>query len=246
MEKTDYLLNILKKDIPDIDDEKINLLIRFYELTIERNKVMNLTSIIDFEEFCIKHFLDSLQLYRIFNPDKTSIKMIDIGTGGGFPGIPLKIAYPSLDITLFDSLKKRLDFLDEVIEDLRLTNIRTVHGRAEEFGRKPEYREQFDLVVSRAVADLTTLSELAIPFCKINGSFVSYKGNKGNEELEKSKGCIKTLGGKIVDKQEFELESKNEAYARMLIRIDKIYKTDVKYPRGGGKPFKQPLYIDKG
>ena len=123
MEKTDYLLNILKKDIPDIDEKKINLLIRFYELTIERNKVMNLTSITDFEEFCIKHFLDSLQLYRIFNLDKTSIKMIDIGTGGGFPGIPLKIAYPSLDITLFDSLKKRLDFLDEVIEDLRLTNI---------------------------------------------------------------------------------------------------------------------------
>ena len=242
MEKTNYLENALKEIYCETDSEKVDKLIKFYDIIIEKNKVMNLTTITEFEEFVMKHIIDSLSVSKIIDlKDKEALKVIDIGTGAGFPGIPIKIMYPSLDITLFDSLQKRLKFLDEVIEELDLKGIRTLHGRAEEFGRKEEYREKFDLVVSRAVADLTPLCELSLPFAKFKGSFIAYKGSKGEQELLSAEKCIKLLGGKVDRKIDFMIEDST----RILIKIDKISKTDLKYPRGGGKIFKSPLYIDR-
>ena len=159
MEKIEFLKNALKEINIVADENKLMQLLKFYDMIVEKNKVMNLTAITDFEEFVTKHIVDSLEIIRVIDLSGKSLKMIDIGTGAGFPGIPLKIIYPDLEVTLFDSLKKRLVFLDEVIMSLSLKNIRTVHGRAEEYGRKNEYREKYDLVVSRAVADMTPLCE---------------------------------------------------------------------------------------
>lgn len=229
----------------DAGKEEIEKLYIYYEMLIEKNKVMNLTAITDFEEVAVKHFVDSLAIRKITNLDEyknegeKKLRVIDIGTGAGFPGIPLKIIYPSLEITLLDSLRKRVDFLDEVIERLKLKNIRAVHGRAEELARKDEYREQYDLAVSRAVANLSTLSEFCLPFVKVKGSFVSYKGSKAEQEITEAKSAIHMLGGKITgDKSFFLSEETNE---RRLIKIEKISATDKKYPRGGGKPVKAPL-----
>jgi 16S rRNA (guanine527-N7)-methyltransferase len=240
LEKLKFLENALKSINCETDNDKTEQILRFYEMLIEKNKVMNLTAITDFEEFVNKHIIDSLSVSKIMNLKDKSLKVIDVGTGAGFPGIPLKIMYPTLDITLFDSLKKRLKFLDEVIEELKLKDIRSLHGRAEEFGRKDEYREKFDLVVSRAVADLTPLCELTLPFTKVKGSFIAYKGSKGELELQAADKCIKILGGKVVNKIELKIDDSS----RLLIKIDKIRNTDVKYPRGGGKVFRAPLYID--
>ncbi|MBR4343653.1 MAG: 16S rRNA (guanine(527)-N(7))-methyltransferase RsmG [Lachnospiraceae bacterium] len=236
----EFLKNALKEINIVADENKLMQLLKFYDMIVEKNKVMNLTAITDFEEFVTKHIVDSLEIIRVIDLSGKSLKMIDIGTGAGFPGIPLKIIYPDLEVTLFDSLKKRLVFLDEVIMSLSLKNIRTVHGRAEEYGRKNEYREKYDLVVSRAVADMTPLCELCIPFCKVNGLFISYKGSKGYEELQKAEGCIKILGGEKSKVSEFSLDSSK----RFLLSILKKKPTDNKYPRGSGKPFKSPLYIE--
>lgn len=250
MDRFEYLKTRIAEMLPKVSDSQINQLLTYYDMVVEKNKVMNLTAITEFEEFVTKHIIDSLQLFRVFDI-KNDLSLIDVGTGAGFPGIPLKIIYPELKVTLFDSLQKRLTFLDEVIAELGLTSIVTVHGRAEEFGRKPEFRERFDLVVSRAVAELTSLCEIALPFCKIGGSFIAYKGDKGAEELETAEYCIKMLGCRIDKKCRFVLQndnpsdnqtSDNNDYSRMLIKIKKIHNTNEKYPRGGGKPFKLPLY----
>ena len=241
----DFLKNEIQKVVKfSPSDLQIDQLLMFYEMTVEKNEVMNLTGITEFHEFVIKHFVDSLEITRVIDLNKKIINMIDIGTGAGFPGIPIKIMYPDIDITLFDSLKKRLVYLDEVIEKLSLKNISTVHGRAEEYGRKLEFREKYDIVVSRAVAAMNTLCEITLPFCKIGGSFIAYKGAKGNEELEQAKKCIVELGGKIDICDIYNL-SLNEIFnERTLIKILKNKKTDFKYPRSGGKPFKSPLYIE--
>lgn len=250
-DKSTYIISSFR-DLLGItpNEAQVEQLLTFYEMTIEKNKVMNLTAIIDFKEFVIKHFVDSISIVKILDLKNKKQKVIDIGTGAGFPGIPLKIMFPELEITLFDSLQKRLSFLDEVINSLGLKKICTVHGRAEEFGRKLDYREKYDIVVSRAVAELAVLCELALPFCKVGGCFVAYKGVKGSEELSEAAKAITTLGGKTSDNITFSLpeesddvESKQKS-ERNLIRIDKIKPTDSKYPRGGGKPFKAPLYID--
>ena len=250
-DKSTYIISRFKDLLGIVPtDEQVEKLLKFYDMTIEKNQVMNLTAITDFEEFVIKHFVDSVSIVKVLDLKSKKIKVIDIGTGAGFPGIPLKIMFPELDITLFDSLQKRLSFLDEVIEKLKLDKICTVHGRAEEFGRKLDYREKYDIVVSRAVAELTTLCELALPFCKVGGSFISYKGVKGNEELTVAKKAIITLGGKVSENINFVLQdgpgcdAEKEKSVRNLIKIDKVKPTDHKYPRGGGKPFKAPLYID--
>ena len=238
------------------DDTQTDQLIKFYEMTVEKNKVMNLTAITEFEEFVMKHYVDSLSIIKVIDLKDKNYSLIDIGTGAGFPGIPLKIMFPELDITLFDSLQKRLAFLDEIIRNLGLKKIVTVHGRAEEFGRKLDYREKYDIVVSRAVAELTPLCELSIPFCKVGGYFIAYKGMKGDIELKSADRAIKVLGGKLAGTYEFTLPAtetdleKDSTEAdtnsgRFLIKISKIKSTDNKYPRGGGKPFKTPLYIEK-
>lgn len=209
----------------------------YYELLIERNKVMNLTAITELGEVVTKHFIDSLAIVKAIKPENQ--RLLDIGTGAGFPGIPLKIAFPDLNIVLLDSLKKRLAFLDDVIDQLGLTNIGTLHGRAEDFGRDHSYREQFDLCVSRAVAKLSSLSEYCLPYVKKGGSFISYKSGNIEEELASSKKAIKLLGAELREVIEYQLP--NTDMQRTLIVINKQEHTPKSYPRAAGKPSKEPL-----
>lgn len=222
----------------ELNDKQLQQFEQFYALLIEKNKVMNLTAITEEEEVIDKHFIDSLTCNRV-NPMEQVKSIIDIGTGAGFPGIPLKIVYPDISFVLLDSLNKRIQFLNEVIEKLGLTKIKAVHGRAEDLARKSEYRGKFDLCVSRAVANLSTLSEYCIPFVKVNGFFVSYKAGKGLEEIEKCSTCMKELGSKIVKIDQFQL-SDQEAQ-RILIQIKKCKGTSKKYPRKAGIPSRNPL-----
>lgn len=210
----------------------------YYEILIEKNKVMNLTAITEYEEVIDKHFLDSILLGTVMDLSG-DMSVIDVGTGAGFPGIPLKIAYPNLKITLLDSLNKRVKFLNEVIEELGLTDIEAVHARAEEGARKQEYREQFDLCVSRAVANLSTLSEYCLPFVKKSGCFVSYKSSQIEEELQQSKKAVKILGGKIRNVEEKQLPDTD--IIRQFVMIEKIGATPKAYPRKAGTASKTPL-----
>lgn len=211
---------------------------RYYELLIEWNRVMNLTGITEYDEVCLKHFTDSLSIVRIKDMDTVG-SMIDIGTGAGFPGIPVKIAFPHIEIVLLDSLNKRLKFLNQVIEELNLENITTLHGRAEDHARKAEYREQFDLCVSRAVANLSTLSEYCIPFVKKNGSFISYKSGDSDEEIRQAEKAIGILGGEIRQIDKFTLPGSD--MGRALVEIRKNKNTPKRYPRKAGIPAKEPL-----
>ena len=210
----------------------------FYELLIEKNKVMNLTSITEEDEVIDKHFIDSLTCNRVIDMNQVK-SVIDIGTGAGFPGIPLKIVYPDIDFVLLDSLNKRVRFLNEAIELLHLKKIQAVHGRAEDLARKPEFRGKFDLCVSRAVANLNTLSEYCIPFVRVNGFFISYKAQKGLEEIHESDHCMKELGSKIMQVDEFKLTDIDSN--RVLIKIKKCNGTSKLYPRKDGIPSKNPL-----
>lgn len=210
----------------------------FYELLIEKNKVMNLTSITEEDEVIDKHFIDSLTCNRVIDMNQVK-SVIDIGTGAGFPGIPLKIVYPDIDFVLLDSLNKRVRFLNEAIEVLHLGKIQAVHGRAEDLARKPEFRGKFDLCVSRAVANLNTLSEYCIPFVRVNGFFISYKAQKGLEEIYESDHCMKELGSKIMQVDEFKLTDID--FNRVLIKIKKCKGTSKLYPRKAGTPSKNPL-----
>lgn len=211
---------------------------RYYELMIEKNRVMNLTGITDYDEVCLKHFTDSLTIVRIKNMDQVN-SLIDIGTGAGFPGIPIKIVFPHIEVVLLDSLNKRLKFLDEVIEQLSLEKITTLHGRAEDYAKKKEYREQFDLSVSRAVANLSTLSEYCLPFVKQGGSFISYKSADSDDEIQQAEKAVKILGGDICKVDKFRLPESE--IGRSLVEIKKIKSTPKKYPRKAGVPGKEPL-----
>lgn len=228
------------------DCESVNIILdktqkeqfqRYYELLIEWNSFMNLTAITEYSEVLKKHFFDSLSIVKKI--DLTEINnMIDIGTGAGFPGIPLKIAFPHLRVVLLDSLGKRVKFLNHVIEELKLEEIEAIHGRAEDFAKNVKYREQFDLSVSRAVANLASLSEYCIPYTKIGGSFVSYKSVKAEEEIHNAEKAISVLGGKVENICKFELLDTGE---RTLVQIKKIRKTDKKYPRKAGMPSREPI-----
>ena len=222
-----------------LSDEQKSQFIKYYEMLVEKNKVMNLTAITEFDAVIEKHFLDSLALSTIMDLHQ-SLYVLDLGTGAGFPGIPLKIAFPELNIVLMDSLQKRVKFLQEVIDELGLTDIQAIHGRAEETGRNKLYREQFDLCVSRAVANITTLSEYCLPFVKEGGRFISYKSSSIDEELEEGKKGIFLLGGKVSDLHKFQLPDSD--LQRSFVVIDKAKKTPKAYPRKAGTPSKDPLH----
>lgn len=221
-----------------LTDGQIHQFLDYYEFLIEKNKVMNLTGITEFQEVVEKHFIDSLCLIKAV-PQLGKQKMLDLGTGAGFPGIPLKIVFPDLEIVLMDSLNKRIHFLEEVIQRLDLKNISAVHGRAEEMARKGEYRQQFDICVSRAVANLASLAEYCIPFVKIGGCFVSYKSADVDEEAENAKRAVFLMGGKIEDVIKFRLPGSDQG--RSLIYIKKEKGTPKAYPRKAGTPARSPI-----
>ena len=213
---------------------------KYFELLTEWNQVMNLTAITEMPEVVTKHFVDSLLVVKVLDGIRTeTYSCMDVGTGAGFPGIPLKIAFPQLQITLLDSLNKRVGFLNTVLQELELTGIQAVHGRAEDFGRDKEYREQFDLCVSRAVANLSTLSEYCLPFVKQGGSFLPYKSGKVEKEAREAEGAVKKLGGSMGDTKTFILPGTD--VDRTFVPIDKIHMTPKKYPRKAGMPGKEPL-----
>ncbi len=224
-----------------LDNRQYEAFLTYYDMLIEKNKVMNLTAITDYSEVVSKHFLDSLSISNICS--SLEGKMLDLGTGAGFPGIPLKIVYPDLQITLLDSLNKRIHFLQEVIDRLGLRGIEAIHGRAEEMGRQKKYRESYNHVVSRAVANISTLSEYCLPFVKEGGNFIAYKSGQIERELREGKFGIQLLGGKIVHVEQFMLP--NSDFSRSLVMIRKTGRTPKIYPRKAGTPSKDPLKGDR-
>ncbi|MBR4083337.1 MAG: 16S rRNA (guanine(527)-N(7))-methyltransferase RsmG [Lachnospiraceae bacterium] len=221
-----------------LTQKQIFQFLRYYELLVEWNGFMNLTAITEYDEVMKKHFVDSLSLIKAFDVSKNST-VIDVGTGAGFPGLALKIAFPNLRVTLLDSLNKRIIFLNEVINELGLTDIEAIHGRAEDFAKPGKLREKFDLCVSRAVANLSTLSEYCLPYVKVGGEFISYKSEKMEEEMKIAKNAIKLLGGEFQRCEEFYLPE-SDIY-RNLVVIKKVNLTAKKYPRKAGLPSKEPL-----
>lgn len=233
-----HFQKILEKwEIP-FSSEQQEQFVTYYKMLVEKNKVMNLTAITEFDEVLDKHFLDSIALAQYVDLTK-SISLIDLGTGAGFPGMPLKIMFPNLKVTLADSLNKRIVFLDEVIGELGLTDIQTVHARAEDLAHNSDYREQYDYCVSRAVANLSSLSEYCLPFVRIGGTFISYKSGEIEEELAAAKKAIFLLGGQFDQVIPFQLEGTDLGRSFVLINKDK--KTAKTYPRKSGMPTKKPL-----
>lgn len=220
-----------------LEDAKLDKLLKYYELMIEKNKVMNLTAITEFSDVLYKHFADSLAIVKVFEPKNETV--LDLGSGAGLPGIPLKIVFPDIKMVLMDSLNKRVKFLEEVIEMLELRDIKAVHARAEDLGRDPKFRESFDICVSRAVAKLSVLSEYCLPFVKVGGYFIAYKSGNIAEEIKEAERAIKLLGGTVKKNEEFEIPHTD--IKRALIMIEKTKNTPGKYPRAAGKPSKEPL-----
>lgn len=237
-----YNLSVLEQGCAEmgiiLNDVQKQQFIDFYEYLVEKNKVMNLTGITEFEEVLVKHFLDSLACVKAVDMSKVK-SVMDIGTGAGFPGVPLKIAFPQVKATLLDSLNKRVKFLEETFQLLKFNEIEAIHGRAEEFAKNKVYREQYDLCVSRAVSNLATLAEYCLPYVKCGGYFVSYKSGKVQEEAEQAEKAIKILGGKVKDIIYFQLP--DSEIERSLVVIEKKVKTPGKYPRKAGTPLREPL-----
>lgn len=225
----------IKINLDEIQLEQFEI---FYKSVVEWNEKINLTAITQEQEFIVKHLIDSL---TVFDEEKFfgAKKIIDVGTGAGFPGIPLKIFQPNLEIFLLDSLKKRVEFLKKVVEELNLKNVTCLHGRAEDFAREKIFREQFDLVTSRAVARLNVLSEYCLPFVKVGGNFFAMKSKQFQEEISEAKDAVKILGGGEIIFSEKNLPTLPDV--RSIISIKKIKSTPKKFPRSAGVPTKKPL-----
>ena len=231
-----------KDDSPDSTGSKMKLLDEYREAILDYNEKVNITRIVERDDFERRHYIDSL-MCCISDEFLSARNIIDIGSGGGFPGVPLAIMFPEKVFVLMDSSGKRMKIVQEIVSDMGICNVRTIHGRAEELGRNEEYREKFDLCVSRAVASMPTLSEYCLPFVKVDGSFIAYKGPGSDDEIAGADKAISTLGGKIIRTEEaagtvFSADG-NEGHR--LVYIIKESPTPSKYPRGGGKPSKKPL-----
>ena len=233
----EYIKSAVKKLHINLSDEQADAFVKYYEMLVLWNKKINLTSITDFHEVVLKHFVDSLSIVYIFDMN-TDAALVDMGTGAGFPGIPLKIAFPRLKVTLVDSLNKRINFLNHVIKELNLKDITAIHARAEEYGNS-KYRETFDLCVTRAVSNLSVISEYCLPLIKCGGYFIPYKANNVEEEIFKYEMAVEEFGGAIDDVAIFDLP--DSELTRSLILIYKDTSTPKKYPRKNGIPIKRPI-----
>lgn len=233
---------ILKKGIEELgistNDEMLNNLKIYREILVEWNQVMNLTGIEDEKEVYIKHFLDSISAVKN-GYIKDGMSIIDVGTGAGFPGMPLRICLENLKVTLLDSLNKRINFLQEVAKNVGIDDIEYIHGRAEDFGKYEKYREQYDIATARAVAGLPVLMEFCIPFVKVGGYFICLKGPNANLELEESKAAMETLGVEFIEKINVDLPDSQLNHNILVFK--KVKNTPEKYPRKAGKPAKSPI-----
>lgn len=237
--ETAYIIDEMHKLGISLTEQQSEQLYEYYRLLVEWNSFMNLTGITEFSEVVQKHFVDSLSIVKVKNMNDVD-NLIDVGTGAGFPGLPLKIVFPHLKVTLLDSLNKRIDFLNAVIEKTGLTGIETIHGRAEDFAKPGLKREIYDLCVSRAVANLATLSEYCLPYVKIGGEFIPYKSGEVADELQDAKSAVFLLGGKVESCKNFDLPGSD--IHRSLVRIKKVGGCPKKYPRKAGMPSKVPLH----
>ena len=237
--ETAYIIDEMHKLGISLTEQQSEQLYEYYRLLVEWNSFMNLTGITEFSEVVQKHFVDSLSIVKVKNMNDVD-NLIDVGTGAGFPGLPLKIVFPHLKVTLLDSLDKRIDFLNAVIEKTGLTGIETIHGRAEDFAKPGLKREIYDLCVSRAVANLATLSEYCLPYVKIGGEFIPYKSGEVADELQDAKSAVFLLGGKVESCENFDLPGSD--IHRSLVRIKKVGGCPKKYPRKAGMPSKVPLH----
>ena len=238
MNNEEILINGCKLYNIDISQEQINMLLKYMDMLKKWNKNVNLTSIVDDEGIIKKHFLDSIS---IFNTGliKDSVSLVDVGTGAGFPGIPIKIINPTVKVTLIDSLKKRVNFLDEVIGELKLKDINAVHGRCEDFANQKDYREQYDIATARAVASFPVLCEYCLPYVKIGGSFIAMKGPSVIEELDVSSNAVKVMGGEL--KEVIDTNIYGEDLNHKLVVVKKKKLSPIKYPRKAGKIEKNPI-----
>lgn len=230
------LFDETRKNGMELSDKQIAQFNLYYELLTAKNKVMNLTAITEYNDVVKKHFIDSMMISRVLDMKKIN-SLCDVGTGAGFPGIPLKIVYPHLHLTLVDSVGKRVNFLSEVVEKLGLEDVEAIHSRTEDLAHNSKYREKYDLVTARAVASMNVLSEYCIPYAKIGGYFAAYKSGNIEEEIENAKNAVKTLGGKIEKTDMFELYE----MGRSIVLIRKVNSTPKIYPRKAGTPSKNPL-----
>lgn len=237
-DKTEYLKQEVKNTLHlDLTSEQAEMMVQYYLMMIEKNKVMNLTRVTDFEEAVQKHFVDSLSIGLLWKVSLQKNRILDLGCGAGFPGIPLKIMWPDNELHLLDSVGKKVNFVNDVIRELGLKNAVAMHARAEDLARDPSYREKYDLVISRAVANMATLSEYCMPFVKMKGHFIAYKSGDSTEEIKQAEKIIHLTGGTNPELNTIELYD----MGRILVQVEKSAKTPSKFPRKAGMPSRMPI-----